>query len=534
MEILPKVKKYLPVFLILILAAFLRLYRIEDYMTFLGDEGRDVLVVYNILHGDLTLLGPTASVGGFFMGPIYYYFMAPFVWLFNYNPVGPAIMVALFGIATVGLVYKVASEFFNTRVACVASFFYAISPLVISYSRSSWNPNLMPFFSLLLMFLLYRAVLRNSKKYLLLVGVFLGILLQLHYVSLFLGFIVLMYTVTQTVRLEFSNKKATDLLQLLKKNLGDLSTIFIGFLIGFSLFLAFEVRHGFPNIRNIVLFIFTSKETGANTHFISVLFESFFRLFSRLLVQFPSLEQVSIPDSLITLDIFITKLTFHVYFLYYATVFLACGSVGLAVYQWYKFRKDKIKFAQYNLLLSWFLIGILLFGFYKKSIYDYYFEFMFPLPFLFTANFILFLVQNKKTWIIGAVIFIWLTIMNVIGTPFRYVPNRQLNQAREIARFVYDKANGTKFNFALVTGGNSDHAYRYFFKLWNNDPVTIENEVIDPKRKTVTDQLLVICETTCAPLGHPLWEIAGFGPAQITNDWNLNIVRVYKLKHVPK
>src|ERR1035437_10265433 len=72
--------------LILILAAFLRLYRIADYMTFLGDEGRDVLTVYGILHGHLTLLGPTSSVGGFFLGPIYYYFMAPFLWLFNDNP----------------------------------------------------------------------------------------------------------------------------------------------------------------------------------------------------------------------------------------------------------------------------------------------------------------------------------------------------------------------------------------------------------------------------------------------------------------
>jgi len=95
------------IFIILIIASFYRLYRIRDYLTFLGDEGRDVLVVYKILHGSFTLLGPTASVGGFFLGPIYYYFMAPFLWLFNYDPVGPAIMVALFGIATVWLVYKV-------------------------------------------------------------------------------------------------------------------------------------------------------------------------------------------------------------------------------------------------------------------------------------------------------------------------------------------------------------------------------------------------------------------------------------------
>ena len=44
------------IILVLLLAAFLRLYRIQDYMTFLGDEGRDVLVAYNILHGHLTLL----------------------------------------------------------------------------------------------------------------------------------------------------------------------------------------------------------------------------------------------------------------------------------------------------------------------------------------------------------------------------------------------------------------------------------------------------------------------------------------------
>ena len=84
---------------IMLLAAFMRLYKVRDYIVFLGDEGRDVMVVRDILHGHLTFLGPTASVGGFYLGPIYYYMMAPFLFLANYDPVGPAIMVALFGIA---------------------------------------------------------------------------------------------------------------------------------------------------------------------------------------------------------------------------------------------------------------------------------------------------------------------------------------------------------------------------------------------------------------------------------------------------
>src|SRR5438477_9425897 len=98
---------------ILIFASFLRLYKIADYLTFLGDEGRDVLTVYNILHGHFTLLGPTASVGGFFLGPIYYYFMAPFLWLSQYDPTGPAIAIALLGVATVWLIYKIGKEFFG-------------------------------------------------------------------------------------------------------------------------------------------------------------------------------------------------------------------------------------------------------------------------------------------------------------------------------------------------------------------------------------------------------------------------------------
>ena len=33
----------------------------------------------------------------------------------------------------------------------------------------------------------------------------------------------------------------------------------------------------------------------------------------------------------------------------------------------------------------WFIIPLVLFGFYKKGIYDYYFGIFFPLPFLFVA-----------------------------------------------------------------------------------------------------------------------------------------------------
>src|SRR5580704_14481071 len=219
--------------LILLLAAFMRLYMISDYMTFLGDEGRDVLVALGILQGHFTLLGPRASAGDFFTGPIYYYFMAPFLWLFHLDPVGPAVMVALFGIATVWLVYHVGKEFFDKKTGLIAAALYAVSPLVITYSHSSWNPNTVPFFSLLTLYVLYKAVTTvRSWKYYMLVGFLLGICIQLHYISLFLAVIV---AVSLFLMHWFLNNKIL-IVPLVKNYL----EIFVGFLIGFSPFIAFE------------------------------------------------------------------------------------------------------------------------------------------------------------------------------------------------------------------------------------------------------------------------------------------------------
>ena len=504
--------------LILILAAFLRLYRIADYMTFLGDEGRDVLKAYDILHGHLTLLGPTSSVGGFFLGPIYYYFMAPFLWLFNYNPVGPAVMVALFGIATVWLIYKFCADLFNPKIGIIASFLYAISPLVISYSRSSWNPNPLPFFSLLLLFTLYKGILKNNHKLLFTVGILLGIAMQLHYLTTFLGVIIFVYVlISEVFNAKITRQKIIS--SLIKKYL----YIFVGFIIGWSPFLAFEIRHGFLDFKNIFNFIVHSGNTGASTNFAYTIYDVFFRLFGRLLVSFPPPEQF-FKYNWTTLSLWIVIVL----------SIAVLSSLFLLNNLYRSFKSKNENFAKYLLLLVWLFIGVVLFGFYKKSIYDYYFSFMFPLPFILIAGLIVFIYENKKLKVFGkaiaVIIFLFLFVINIQGLPFRYEPNRQLNQMRTIASFVMTKTDAKPFNFALISGGNSDYAYRYFFTIWNHAPVTITH---DPNDKSITDQLLVVCESPlpCKPLGNSLWEIASFGRAEIAGHWNVSVVEVYKLVH---
>jgi hypothetical protein len=446
-------------------------------MTFLGDEGRDSLVVMHmIVNHKFTLLGPTASVGGFFLGPIYYYFMLPFLWAWHLNPVGPAIMVALFGIATVWLVFEVGKELYSPWVGIIASSLYAVSPLVISYSRSSWNPNVVPFFSLLLIHFLY-------KRKFLFAGIALGVGLQLHYLFLFM-FVV------------------TGIWMLYKREFKQIVYVFLGFLIGYSPFLAFEIRHGFPNTQSVLRFVLSGNDTGVSGGFFATVDDVLFRSFGRLLFR--------LPDGGLWNTLPVWQL--------YAWFIGTRSAIFLSFV--YLIRKRSY------LLLTWLITVVLLFGLYHKGIYDYYFGIIFPLPFLLAG------VLLKSAKVFGVILWIVFLVFNWQGRPFLYPPNNQLSQARKIADTALAHTGGKPFNFALITNGNSDHVYRYFFETEGMAPVTIENSQVDPGRKSVTDQLIVICELSdCKPLGHPLWEIAGFGRAEITGQWDVPFVKIFRLVH---
>lgn len=514
-----KVKKYIInhkieigiLLVILLLASFMRLYRISDYMTFLGDEGRDAIVAKDILHGHFTLLGPRASAGDFFLGPVYYYLMAPFLLLSNYDPVGPAIMVALFGIVTVFLVYYVGKHFFNRDAALIGACLYAVSPLVIAYSRSSWNPNLMPFASLILIYLLYKAVTKQSLKLFLFIGFVLGIAIQLHYLTTILFVVVFFYVLFGDVL-----KSKKDLAIRLVKHYG---LILAGFFVTVSPFLLFELKHGFPNTKAIFKFVISGNNSegyAIGQSFTGNILDVFFRIFGRLVTKFPPPEQVKLADHT------------EIFFWQASTIILGILAIVFII-------KAKDKFIKL-LLILWLFFGIFLFAFYRKPIYDYYLGFIFPLPFLLTGNFLSQLPKIEKLrkipLILSISIFVVLFLLNDSGAPFLFPANKQKDQAKNIAEFVISKTGDMPYNFALLTHGNSDHVYRYFLDIENHTPVTIKNIQEDPQRKSVTSQLMIVCEyPNCSPLGDSLWEVAGFGRAEIAGQWQVPNVTIFRLVH---
>ncbi len=505
-------KEYLPILGVLFIGLFLRTYKIRDYVVFLGDEGRDVLAAYNILHGDLTLLGPTSSVGGFFLGPIYYYFMAPFLWLSNNDPVGPSVGVALFGVATIYLVYKLCSEFFGMKAGLIASFLYAISPIVIIYSRSSWNPNVFPFFTIASLYSLYKGVSKNKIWLFILSGFLMGINLQIHYLATFVGVIIFFYVLL--AEFEPTIKYAVN-------SLKRYAFMAIGFLVGFSPFLAFEMRHQFTNTQNIIKFIFTSEETGGGKIGENILFV-FERLYGGLIIRLPR------PMDFNMFDRNIIQLWID------AGLFLGFFATGFFLVRFFRNKNNKEEFRKYLLLLLWGGVGIGLFGLYKKPIYDYYLGFLFPLSFLFVGMFFSDIWEKFKIYgkpIVSFLLFC-LVVINLKFSPITMARNNQIDQVKGIAHFVLEKTGGRPFNFAIAGSGNSDHAYRYFFKLAGKEPIIIKGITEDPQRKSVTDQLFVVCEINpCSPLGESSNDIAGFGRGEIEDVWDVSVLKVYKLKH---
>jgi len=509
-EFLSKNKFKIILFVVILLAAFLRLWRLPEYMTFLGDEGRDALAVKHVIVDHrFRLIGPVTSIGNMYLGPLYYYLILPAMFIFKLSPVGPALMVAVLGIITVYLIYLFGKEWIGEKGAMIAAFLYAISPTVIIYSRSSWNPNVMPFFALLSLFGIWRVWQKRQFIWLPILGITLSFCIQSHYLGLLIfPTVFIFWLITLIEMVKKKEKLKTFFLQTL------LLLVLFGFLTVLPL-VWFDLRHGSINANAFKEF-FTVRQTTVNLKpykaipkFVDLTVQVFTRLISGK-------------------DAFWGPIVSGLTFLF-LLIFLVFDI----------FKKKTKGFLKENkgiiFLFVWFLVGLFGLGNYKQNIYDHYFGFFFPVPFLF-IGWLLARICNFKKIKIGALIVVlvlaFLTFLSFKESPLRYPPNNQFGRTQEVAKFVIEKSEDKPFNLALIAERNYDDAYAFFLEIWGYKPVRIEPLNTE---ETITDQLFVICEKLpCEPINHPKAEIAMFGWVEIEQKWDFKGVEVYKLVHTEK
>src|SRR5204863_7090662 len=126
--------------LILFLASFVRVYRLHQLLGFYYDQGRDALVIWDLIHkGNFFLIGPTTGIEGIFRGPWYYWLITPFYFLGRGNPVWPAAFLAFTTVVAIFFLYKL-GKIFNKETGILASIIGSFSVLLVFGARWLSNP----------------------------------------------------------------------------------------------------------------------------------------------------------------------------------------------------------------------------------------------------------------------------------------------------------------------------------------------------------------------------------------------------------
>lgn len=458
-------KNWLIVFILLI-AAFCRLYRIADYMEFLGDQGRDVVIVRDFLkNGNLFFIGPQTSIGNMYLGPFYYYLIAPALLLANYSPVGPAVFVALLSVATAYLIYFVTQKWFNSKAAYIAAFLYSISPIAIKFANFSWNPNIMPFFALLFIYLM------TEKRYLWACLAF-AMCLNSHYLALLLlpvAFIIW-------------------LINSPKKYVKETILAILIFLLSLIPQILFDLKHNGQNLKALTTF-FTQRETTVN------------------LKAYKSLPVIPSLFNQINTDLLAGKnITFGII----VSIILFIG----IIYLLFKHRNQKLIYC-----ILWYLSGLIGLGLYKQHIYSHYFGFIFPVVFILMAYFL-----SKVHILLTTFLLIFLTLFSLLQNPFRWPPNSQLKTTTRIIDSILKNSGSQDFNFALLAKQNYDPPYRYVLSE-RHAPVKLLQDKITEQLFVVCEPFQIDCN----PINNPEWGIAAFGWAKIDKEWEINGIKIFKL-----
>ena len=98
-----------------------------------------------------------------------------------------AFEVAVLGLATVILLYLLIKNILSFFPENLPTLLYSVSPVIVIFSRSCWNPNILPFLSLLLFVFLLLSKEKNKIVFSFAVGAIFGLAIQSHYLGLILA-----------------------------------------------------------------------------------------------------------------------------------------------------------------------------------------------------------------------------------------------------------------------------------------------------------------------------------------------------------
>ncbi len=473
--------------LFILILAFTRFYRLEEFLTFLGDQGRDAIIVKRIITFEhLPAIGPVSSIGQVFLGPFYYYLMSPFLFIFKFNPVGLGFGVGLLSIISLIIFFFLLRKI-NKTLSYIFLFLTTFSSILIQSSRFSWNPNLLPYFAFFTLYFFSQFILTKKRLFIFLTGVFFALSTQLHYLGLLLIFPLLLSTI-------FKLKKIFK-----EKSLANLSIDLFSFTVGIFIInlplVLFDLKNKFLNSRNFIQAFTQVKETYGGS-FLNRFWETTTNFFNYVFnLQLNKFE--------ITMILFFLLITFF-------------------------FLPRKIKnhpFIQINWLN--FFSFIFIFSSLNSFRFWHYYQTVY-LSFFLMLSVILFCFSQKNFLL---KIFVFLFLVYFFFLQYRKYPfyqkqgNFQTKIAQKIAKSILKEDPKPPYQIVPIPFTEMDGHIRYYLEIYGKKPLSEDSSVEG-------NELYVLCyEKTCDVLNHPQWQIAAFSNKTIAKIWTVDRVKIYKIVH---
>lgn len=423
---------YLLLFLVIfIISLLLKLLPILNYnFPFTYDQGRDMLELRNIVvGGHLTLIGPTTSINGVFLGPFWYYFnVIPFV-LSGGDPQALVYWIVVWYLLAGFLLYYYLSKV-SSSLAFFASAIYLMSQALFYSSRFSWNSNLMPPFTIFYFLILVNYLKKANSKNSILLGAISGLSMQ---IQAAFGVLFFPFSIISSF--------------IYKTKLKYMGINFLAFLATLLPQIFFELRHQLVMTKTF-LGEFTGKTTilGEKLTFEQTIL-SHFNNFKNTVEGI-----INLPDKL-ALYIFITALFFLLYKVITKTIDKSLRDYFLMPFLFLIFSFLFYLLYQYP-LKGWFILGLYI-------------------PFVFIiATFLAEIINLRKISLsVLAAIILFAAFNNTITSQSRLIPKENdrstdksnIRNEMEAIDWVHKYANGRSFKAYNYISAVYDYPYQYLY-----------------------------------------------------------------------
>jgi 4-amino-4-deoxy-L-arabinose transferase-like glycosyltransferase len=414
-KFLQNLKKHLPIILIIALALFLRLYSFEKRVAFDADQEEFAFKAKEILSGNLALLGPKTSLGGFSIGPGFAYLWTIFSFFLRGDPISGAYLSVFLGVSFIAGVYLVTKKIFSERIGLSLACVLALSISFIQWDQSPWAPSIF-YISELIVF--YGVYISNKNKWgLPLIAVGLGLGFQSHFAIFLLILPITIYLIIYKPVI-----KSRQLILFIAITLLSISPVII-----------YDLLHGFVNFQRLLsIFYLGVGESGD--------------------------LKLKILSTLVSDSVNILWFYFALYIRYVIFIIVIIFSL-LGI------KKDK-KYRSLLILSYLFLfIPFLTFLFYKSNFSEYYLMTV-VIPFLILLGYVFSNIRSKYLLLIFLITISLLNMKSFISSR----KSMNLSAKKQIVQEIIKKGGNSGYGVSISVQPGYSFGYSYLFDYYHATP----------------------------------------------------------------